>query len=125
MRLFVVAISLLTFLSCNSGKHDIEYIVECDDCLVSYWDEGSEYVPRISTQGTWSFTFEAEEGDKILVTAQSQLCEDIDCSLDTSFVDDALIIDSVYVMIKVDGVLTDDAKAGNREYASAIAEVEL
>lgn len=117
MLLLVVA----AFLGCNKDKYVVEYIVDCDNCVVSYWDENSTFIERIPTSGNWKYSFEAVLDNRISVAAQSQLC------LDTAACNDSLQLraDSVFVSIKVDGNVEGSASQGNKEFAAAWVELFL
>jgi len=99
----------------------VEYIVECNTCEISYWDENSIYIERIPSAGSWTYSFEAVQSNKISVAAQSQLC------LDTAACADSLqlLADSVHVSVKVDGKVMENASQGNREFAAAWVEIFL
>lgn len=119
LLLFVFVVAALS--ACNKDKYVVEYIVDCNTCTISYWDENSSYVERIPSSGNWTYSFEATQDNKISVAAQSQLCLDAVACADTA----QLLADSVYVSIKVDGKVLGSAKQGNREFAAAWVELFL
>lgn len=126
MRKLATAIIIaFVFASCKDVK-TVEYNVVCDDCIVSYWDENGEFVPREEMQGTWTRSFDIKldptEADPIIrVSAQSQLCEDATACADTTL----LKADSVYVNIKVEGTIVVEDTVGNKAYASTYVETNL
>lgn len=117
LSVFVVA----AFTSCNKDKYVVEYVVDCNTCTISYWDENSTYVERIPSTGNWSYSFEGTQDNKISVAAQSQLCLDTVACADSL----QLLADSVYVSVKVDGKVMESASQGNREFAAAWVEIFL
>jgi len=117
LSVFVVA----ALSSCNKDKYLVEYVVDCNTCEISYWDENSTYVERIPSTGNWTYSFEGTQDNKISVAAQSQLCLDTAACADTL----QLLADSVYVSVKVDGKVMESASQGNREFAAAWVEIFL
>jgi hypothetical protein len=117
LSVFVVA----ALSSCNKDKYVVEYIVDCNTCTISYWDENSTYIERIPSTGNWTYSFEGTQDNKISVAAQSQLCLDAVACADTV----QLLADSVYVSVKVDGKVMESASQGNREFAAAWVEIFL
>lgn len=116
----LISIVLISTAACKKGN-DVEYVVNCDNCEVSYWDKNSEFVARIPSQGEWTYSFEANDDNTLRVSAQSQLCLDATACGDSL----ALLNDSVYVSIKVDGAVVEEAKVGNSEFATAMVETNL
>lgn len=122
IRKIFFAVFVISFLAgCNKKKHVVEYVVDCNTCTISYWDENSTYIDRIPSSGNWTYNFEASQSNKVSVAVQSQLC------LDTVACNDSLqlLADSVFVSIKVDGKVEKSASQGNRSFASAWAEIFL
>ncbi|MCG3167301.1 MAG: hypothetical protein POELPBGB_03089 [Bacteroidia bacterium] len=117
LSVFIVA----ALAGCNKDKYVVEYVVDCNTCTISYWDENSAFVERIPSTGNWTYSFEATQENKISVAAQSQLC------LDTAACADSLqlLADSVYVSVKVDGKVQESASAGNAEFSAAWVEIFL
>ena len=115
--LFIVA----SLTACNKDKYVVEYIVDCDNCTISYWDESPTFIERIPSAGNWSYSFEATQDNKISVAAQSQLCLDAVACADTV----QLLADSIFVSVKVDGKVLGSASQGNREFAAAWVELFL
>jgi hypothetical protein len=144
LYVFIVA----AFASCNKDKYVVEYVVDCDNCTVSYWDENNTYVARIPASGNWTYSFEGTQDNKISVAAQSDFfldsattcynfncpdsiadtlsCWDLSCaeSLRPSLYDQ-MLNDSIYVSVKVDGKVMESASQGNREFAAAWVEIFL
>ena len=109
------------FSAYNKDKYVVEYVVDCNTCEISYWDENSAYIERISSAGNWTYSFEGTQDNKISVAAQSQLCLDTAACADTL----QLLADSVYVSIKVDGKVQESSSAGNNPFAAAWVEIFL
>ncbi len=116
--LFTTAVILV---SCNKQSYVVEYVVDCNTCEISYWDENSIYFARIPASGTWTYSYEGTEDNKVSVAAQSQFCLDSVACADTL----QLLADSVYVSIKVDGNTVESASAGNTSFAAAWVEIFL
>jgi hypothetical protein len=124
IRKVILSVLIVSALSaCNKDKYIVEYIVDCNTCTISYWDENATYIERISnpSTGNWTYSFEATQDNKISVAAQSQLCLDTAACADTL----QLLADSVYVSVKVDGKVMESASQGNREFAAAWVEIFL
>ncbi len=124
-RLASVLIVVSLFASCKEKKA-VEYNVKCDDCLVSYWAEDNEFVPRVEAQGNWTYSFDAvidptESAQVVRVSAQSQLCKDATACADTSLLE----ADSVYVSISIDGSIVEEHAVGNKVYAATFVETNL
>ncbi len=117
LSLFVV----VGLVSCNKNKYVVEYKVDCNTCTISYWDENSTFIERMPSTGNWTYSFEASQSNKISVAAQSQLCLDTAACADTL----QLLADSVYVSVKVDGKVMENASQGNRSFAAAWVEIFL
>ncbi len=117
LSVFVVA----ALVSCNKNKYVVEYIVDCNTCNVSYWDENSTYIERVPASGNWTYSFEATQDNKISVASQSQLCLDTVACADSL----QLLADSVYVSVKVDGKVQENSSAGNHEFSAAWVEIFL
>jgi len=121
IKLFLSSLVVIALSACNKNKYVVEYIVECNTCEISYWDENSEYIERIPSTGIWTYNFEAVRANKISVAAQSHLCLDTIACADSL----QLLADSVYVSVKVDGKSVESSSAGNREFAAAWVEIFL
>jgi len=120
-KIFLLVFVVASLSSCNKNKHVVEYIVDCNTCTISYWDENSVFVDRIPSTGSWTYSFEGTQDNKVSVAAQSQLC------LDTAACNDTLQLfaDSVFVSIKVDGKVEETASQGNKPFAAAWVEIFL
>jgi hypothetical protein len=122
LKKILLSVLIVSALSaCNKDKYVVEYIVDCDNCTISYWDESSTFIERVPSAGNWSYSFEATQDNKISVAAQSQLCLDAVACADTV----QLLADSVFVSVKVDGKVQGSASQGNREFAAAWVELFL
>lgn len=120
-KIFLFFLVVIAFTGCNKDKYVVEYVVDCNTCTISYWDENSTFIERIPSTGSWTYSFEATQDNKISVAAQSQLCLDTTACADSL----QLIADSVYVSVKVDGKVIESTSQGNREFAAVWVEIFL
>ncbi len=118
-KILLSVLIVAALASCNKDKYVVEYVVDCNTCTISYWDENSTFIERIPSTGNWTYSFEGTQDNKISVAAQSQLCLDTAACADTL----QLLADSVYVSVKVDGKVMESASQGNREFAAAWVEI--
>lgn len=146
-KILLPLIVVAAFTGCNKDKYVVEYVVDCNTCTVSYWDENNTYVARIPASGNWTYSFEGTQDNKISVAAQSDFfldsattCYNFNCTdtVDTLVCWDLLcaeslrptlynqmLNDSVYVSVKVDGKVKESASQGNREFSAAWVEIFL
>ncbi len=106
--LIVLSACSLALSSCKKDEYKAVYDVTCVSCDVSYWKEDFQFVSRIKVQNNFNFEFEAQDGQKLQVSA-----------LDTA--DNS----TVKVEIRLNGEIVSSKEATGTTSTAVVAEYDI